>query len=81
MRLNSKGGGICTTLHSNTRAARVTIVAYSDSAVKDNFVGVILWGWYMYHFGVRAVTINSNATIRLDVILCMWYMYHFAFKW
>ena len=37
-------GGICTTLHSNARAARVTIVAYSDSAVKDNFVGVILWG-------------------------------------
>ena len=62
MRLNSKGG-IRTTLHSNDRAARVTIVAFSDSAITDNFVGVILWGWYMYHFGVFAVIINSNATI------------------
>ena len=39
----------------NDRAARVAIVIY---AVKVSSVGVILYGWYMYHFGVCAVSYN-----------------------
>ena len=33
--------------------ARVTIVTY---AVKVTSAGVILYGWYMHHFGVCAVS-------------------------